>query len=139
MDAAPSFFTQSKYHNQAFNSAIFDGPMRIYFAQFQEALALKLYFQVQERLKALAEEMGEGYKHISPKLFLLLYPNRETYLESFEKDSTDQSHFTEEPFGDDIVIGVSGILSEAKYALILETIIKRAEINLKSITSAKSI
>ena len=40
------YITQSSFYSPAFNGAIFDGPLRLYFSQAQEAMALKFYFEL---------------------------------------------------------------------------------------------
>ncbi len=40
-----------KFFHSSFNSAIFDGPLRIYFSQVFEGQALRVYFSAQKDLK----------------------------------------------------------------------------------------
>src|SRR5262245_9985253 len=78
-----SFVTQSKYFSPVFNAAIFDGPIRIYFAQYQEAQALKLYFNFQQRFTELRKEARGIFKDRSRNIFVMLYPTEETFDLSF--------------------------------------------------------
>lgn len=71
------FVTQSKYYSPVFNAALFDGPLRLYFAQTHEAEALKLYFQIQEVLGA--PELRKKFKQKSQCLYVMIYPNAETF------------------------------------------------------------
>ncbi len=83
MTSSLATLTQSKYYSPAFNGAIFDGPLRIYFAQYQEALALEIYFKIQQRLKSL----GEGRQHLKSlgsQVFVMLYPSSDVFSLSFE-------------------------------------------------------
>lgn len=70
---------QSKYFVTDFNSAIFDGPLRIYFAQIQEPLALKVYFHIQNRFVADVKKMKDVSATASFSLFVLIYPNGEAF------------------------------------------------------------
>ncbi len=42
---------QHRFYHSSFNSAIFDGPLRIYFSQVFEGQALKIYFHALKQLK----------------------------------------------------------------------------------------
>ena len=103
MRQAVSLLTQSQFYSPAFNAAIFDGPVRIYFAQYQETLALKIYFRIQERLKAMYESLPEALKYSTQNLFLMVYPNEETYSNSFPKSTKS---IEEGILGEDVVMGV---------------------------------
>lgn len=107
-----SFITQSKYFTPAFNAAIFDGPIRIYFAQFQEAQALKLYFLFQERFAEIRNQNRSVFKDRSRNIFVMLYPTQETFEFSF--GTAAQSAIVVENFGTDFVVGVSGSFESAQ-------------------------
>ncbi len=70
------YITQSPFYSPAFNGAIFDGPLRLYFSQSQEALALKFYFELRAKTKDLADlwPRSEG-----PSLYIMVYPTEETF------------------------------------------------------------
>lgn len=73
-DSARPYITQSSFYSPAFNGAIFDGPLRLYFAQSQEAVALKFYFELRSRSVDTAWPRSEG-----PNVFVMIYPNEETF------------------------------------------------------------
>lgn len=81
-----TYVTQSKFFTPAFNAAIFDGPIRIYFAQHQESQALKLYFNLQERYGDVRRNAREAFKEKGCNIFVMLYPNEETFDDSFGDD-----------------------------------------------------
>lgn len=83
MTEPTTYVTQSKFFSPAFNAAIFDGPIRIYFAQYQEALALKVYFQLQERFTEHRREGRGIFKNRARNVFVMLYPSPETFDLSF--------------------------------------------------------
>lgn len=84
-----SAFTSSKYYHPAFNSAIFDGPIRIYFVQFHESYALNIYFSIQERFKDSLNHHKDVAKKLDQTLLIMIYPTEDSYLKAFAlKDST---------------------------------------------------
>lgn len=127
MKETVSYVAQSKYFSPAFNAAIFDGPVRIYFAQYQEAQALKVYFNLQERFGE-ARRQGLGiFKNRERNIFVLLYPTEDAFDLSFgsiepeasgagaEAGVPYQGMVVCEPIGDDFVIGVRGPLNENSF------------------------
>lgn len=105
-----SFLTQSKYYSPAFNAAIFDGAVRIYFAQYQEAAALKLYFDAQEKLKEAYLACRESFKRHGTHIFIMLYPTTETYKMCFEVDGEQAVSLAR--LEDDYVLGVNTPITE---------------------------
>ena len=112
--------TQSRYYSPAFNAAVFDGPIRIYFAQHQEALALKVYFQLQQYLKETYATFRKTFKQHGQTVFLMLYPTLESFENSFSHDSME--HVIAERLGDDYVLGVRGPLGDENYDEIFATV-----------------
>lgn len=113
-ETATTFVTQSKYFSPAFNAAIFDGPIRIYFAQYQEAQALKLYFNFQERFGEVRKQARGIFKERGSTIFVMLYPNEETFELSFvgENEEGANREIAQEQFGTDFVVGVRGPLED---------------------------
>lgn len=99
MGITASNLTKSRYYSSAFNAAIYDGVIRVYFAQHQEAEALKLYFKIQEKVKEKELEMG------SPYVFVMLYPDSETFSMSF---GDIEAKVGVEEFEQDFVVGING-------------------------------
>ncbi len=114
--------TQSRYYSPAFNAAVFDGPIRIYFAQHQEALALKVYFQLQNRLKEAYLSARQNFKQNGQTIFLMLYPTVEAFESSFSRQISDL--VVVEIFGDDFVVGVRGPLNDNDYELVFREVEK---------------
>lgn len=108
-----SHLTQSRFYSPAFNAAVFDGPIRIYFAQHQESLALKVYFRLQNRLKETFNEARQSFKHSGQTIFLMLYPTVDAFETSFSKQI--QECVVREDLGDDFVLGVRGPLEDEAY------------------------
>jgi hypothetical protein len=100
--------TQSRFYSPAFNAAIFDGPVRIYFAQHQEPIALRVYFRLQERLKGFYENLSTTVQSNLPHVFVMLYPSQDTFDLSFENGNSSwpPAKLAQENWGEDYVIGV---------------------------------
>ena len=114
-----STLMQSRFFNPAFNSAIFDGPLRIYFAQAQESHALKVYFGLQQNYAKdleLAKQIYQGGGH---NLLVMLYPSVESYEISFDAEMGQNGR--DELAGDD-VIGFSGPIDDSDLNQVLATI-----------------
>ena len=84
-----TYVTQSKFFTPLFNAAIFDGPIRIYFAQHQESQAMKLYFNLQERYSDLRKQARDVFRERGANIFVMLYPDTPTFEKSFAVDFDD--------------------------------------------------
>lgn len=118
MSTTTSFLIQSKYFTPVFNTAIFDGPVRVYFSQHQESDALKMYFRLQEMMNRHKISRETGFLE-SQNIFVMLYPNEETFLQSFE--SNDQQKVIEK-MGKDYILGIKGPLQDEDFPDLLDMI-----------------
>ena len=107
-----SLLTQSRFHSPAFNAAIFDGPLRIYFAQYQESLALRVYFDMQKKFKDVLADVREAFRKSGISIFIMLYPSEEAFKISFH-EASGISVLTGR-LGQDFVVGVPGPMSETE-------------------------
>ena len=115
MKGTYSALMQSKFFNPAFNSAIFDGPVRIYFAQFHESLALKIYFALQQQFAAEMSRAKELHKFLDRTVLIMLYPSLESFQHSFEcTDFLAADHLM-----DDTIIGINGPFEDASLDKVL--------------------
>lgn len=105
-----TYVTQSRYFSPVFNAAIFDGPIRIYFAQFQEAQALKLYHNLQERFSEVRKLARGLFKERGQNIFVMMYPNEETFDLCFAGEKAAQ--IVRVKLGSDFVVGVRGPLED---------------------------
>jgi hypothetical protein len=108
--------TQSRFYSPAFNAAVFDGPIRIYFAQHQEDLALKVYFRLQQYLKETYSTFRKSFKQHGHTIFLMLYPTLESFENAFAK--SEGLAVIAERLGDDHVVGVRGPLGDDEYDVV---------------------
>ena len=109
LENATTRILQSRYFSPTFNTAIFDGPLRVYFTQAQEPEALKVYFSLQA--KVFQETAAESLRDKLPKnstLFVMIYPNSDSFQQSFDQ----QADFAVANLEQDCVIGVQGPISD---------------------------
>lgn len=116
---ATTYVTQSRFFSPVFNAAIFDGPIRIYFAQFQEAQALKLYFNLQERFSDVRKQARGIFKERGQNIFVMMYPNVDTFDISFASDphptgagAEAGTQIVRTKLGHDFVVGVRGPIDD---------------------------
>lgn len=114
MSNTVSQLTQSPFYSLAFNSAIFDGPLRVYFAQHQEAAALQIYFHLQKMIESWTLLKPSFSRYDGAQLFVLLYPSSENFRELFQDAS---SFFHIQPFGHDVLLGIERALEPNEIAL----------------------
>lgn len=106
MAASVSRLTQSQYFSPVFNTAVFDGPVRIYFAQKHEAYALEIYFKISSRLRSI---FGDSLNRKAPNVFVMIHPDQVGFEESFP--DSENSSYSVQMLDRDHVIGVNGTLS----------------------------
>ncbi|WP_253715533.1 hypothetical protein [Bdellovibrio bacteriovorus] len=121
MRSSYSTLMQSKYFNPAFNSAIFDGPIRIYFAQFHESLALKIYFMIQQQLVKEMARAKEVSKSSGANIMMMVYPTAESFTLSFDGKPAD-TPFETEKWNEDIMIGLRGPIEDNNLELLIESL-----------------
>lgn len=112
MKSSYSSLMQSKYFNPAFNSAIFDGPMRIYFAQFHESLALKIYFLVQQKWPQEFARAKELSKAAHANVLVMIYPTEDVFLLSMDGEDAGGAPFVCESWNEDMVVALRGPLED---------------------------
>lgn len=124
MKGTYSALMQSKFFNPAFNSAIFDGPVRIYFAQSHEALALKIYFSLQQKFSTQLSRAKDLQKILDRTILVMLYPNTESYRHSFDES---EKQVEVDCLHEDTVIGISGPFEDTQLDQVLAAIINSFE------------
>ena len=122
MKSSYTTLMQSKFFSPAFNSAIFDGPVRIYFAQFHEALALKIYFLIQQKLSAEVAHAKELSKAMGANILVMIYPTEESFLMSFENETGPAAPLAVDKWHDDVVIGLRGPIEDDQLDFLVSTL-----------------
>jgi hypothetical protein len=108
MKSSYSQLMQTQYFHPAFNSAIYDGPLRLYFAQFHESLALKIYFLAQQKLQSVWGEAKEISKKTGSTVLVLIYPSVEFFDQTFVKAARPTQRIAIDQFEQDLLLGVRG-------------------------------
>lgn len=114
MKSSYSSLMQSKYFSPAFNSAIFDGPVRIYFAQFHESLALKIYFLLQQKWPTEFARAKDLSKAAHANVLIMVYPTEESFLQSVDGEPSKDSAWICENWNEDTVIAMRGPIEDEK-------------------------
>ncbi len=108
MAATYSSFMTTKYYSPVFNTALFDGPFRIYFSQSYESSALKIYHLLQTQYKELWGELKTWTNHSREHVFLLMYPDRKDLQMVFSDNVSDPfSPVQLQAWAEGIVLGMS--------------------------------
>lgn len=74
MAATYSAFMTTRFYSPVFNTALFDGPFRIYFSQSYESSALKIYHILQTQHEELWQRLKSWSSATKEHVFLLMYP-----------------------------------------------------------------
>lgn len=101
-----SAITTSKFYHPAFNSAIFDGPIRIYFVQFHETYALKIYFMLQERYQESLNRYKDIAKQTERTLLIMIYPTEDSFQKAFSGKPLHKGNFAMAQDGRECVFGL---------------------------------
>lgn len=96
MAATYSSFMTTRFYSPVFNTALFDGPLRIYFSQSYESAALKIYHLLQTQHEALWNRLKECSSHSKEHVFLMMYPEQKDLQLVFAGDSEVYSQDWEE-------------------------------------------
>ena len=103
--ASQRLVTQSPFFSPEFNTAIIDGPVRIYFADRFETEALQIYFRLQEVL----QEDGIQLSHIphdDQNVFIMLYSGPEAFPKAMRPSASTTQQWHTRRFGNHDVIGI---------------------------------
>lgn len=119
MKSSYSSLMQSKYFSPAFNSAIFDGPLRIYFAQFHESLALKIYFLLQQKWPTEFSRAKDLSKAAHANILVMIYPTEDSFAQSLGSESR-VAPWAVEAWNQDVVIALRGPLEDQHTESFLE-------------------
>lgn len=88
MAATYSSFMTTRFYSPVFNTALFDGPFRIYFSQSYETSALKIYHLLQSQHQDLWNQLKNWSLTSKEHIFLLMYPEAKDLQMIFGDNST---------------------------------------------------
>ncbi len=138
MSASYSSLMQSDLYHPSFNSAIFDGAIRIYFSQSFEAFALKVYFVLNQKLQQELSEYRKLYQSEGRLLLLLLYPEKKFMEQSFNKQKMKEVNLRGDIFqtwmDDDKVFATGPVFDDEK----LKSIVNEVELEIKNQIKSQS-
>lgn len=128
MKSSYSHLMQTQYFHPAFNSAIYDGPLRLYFAQFHESLALKIYFMAQQKLQGIWSHAKEVSRQTGSTVLILIYPSVEFFDQTFAHAERASHRVAIDQFEQDLLFGVRGPFEDVElepFFIVLENEIKK--------------
>lgn len=88
MAATYSSFMTTRFYSPVFNTALFDGPIRVYFSQSYESAALKIYHLLQSEHENTWNRLKEHASKSKEHVFLMIYPEAKD-LQMVFTDSKD--------------------------------------------------
>ena len=91
MAASYSSFLSTRFYSPVFNTALFDGPFRIYFSQSYESAALKIYHLLQTNHAELWIKYKRWADQTKKHAFIVIYPTEKDVKIAFDK--TDSKNF----------------------------------------------
>ncbi|MBC7743290.1 MAG: hypothetical protein H7061_13920 [Bdellovibrionaceae bacterium] len=112
MAATYSSFMTTEYYSPVFNTALFDGPFRIYFSQSYESSALKIYHLLQTEYQDLWSELKKWASSSREHVFLLMYPDDKDLQMVFHATDTDNNDAADScvqlrAWAEGIILGIS--------------------------------
>lgn len=90
MAASYSSFLTTQYYSPVFNTALFDGPFRIYFSQSYESIALKIYHLLQSQDLSVWTEYKRWSEKTKKHAFILVYPSEQDLSLAFDEEKAAQ-------------------------------------------------
>lgn len=87
MAATYSSFMTTRFYSPVFNTALFDGPIRIYFSQSYESSALKVYHLLQTEFQDQWAQLKACSLKSKEHIFLMMYPDKKDLEMVFAENS----------------------------------------------------
>ncbi len=128
MAASYSAFLSTKYYSPVFNTALFDGPFRIYFSQAYEGTALKIYHLLQVQHLAVWEHYKKWSEKTKRHVFILIYPTGEDVGLAFDIDPNtvkEQTHSA--PWEEGRLMALANPQSDSSFEATYTQVIKELE------------
>jgi len=107
MAATFSSFMTTRFYSPVFNTALFDGPIRIYFSQSYESTALKIYHLLQTRYFEQWNQLKICSTKSKEHVFLMMYPDKNDLEMVFpnKANRTSTSAHNQEEWEEGLAIG----------------------------------
>lgn len=107
MAATYSAFMTTRFYSPVFNTALFDGPFRIYFSQSYESSALKIYHILQTQHEDLWAKLKHWSLTTKEHVFLLMYPDAKDVQMIFENQTSGSDLVQIESWDEGVAIGLT--------------------------------
>ena len=107
MAATYSSFMTTRFYSPVFNTALFDGPFRIYFSQAYESSALKIYHLLQTEYQSLWNDVKAWSHNNKEHVFLLIYPDAKSAESIFAQASVNKAEANDAVYMEDWEEGVA--------------------------------
>lgn len=124
MAATYSAFMTTRFYSPVFNTALFDGPFRIYFSQSYESSALKLYHILQTQHEELWAKLKSWSSMTKEHVFLLMYPEAKDVQMIFENQTSGSEIVQLESWDEGVAIGLTQPHTELDVQLQIQQIEK---------------
>lgn len=97
------YIVDSSFYSDCFNGAIFDGPLRLYFAQYQEQKALEFFHHFSTTFKSYSNKIRNLYKQEKRIVYFFMYPTKSEKKNKQPKGDSEKIFIT--PFLQHYIIG----------------------------------
>ncbi|MES2802006.1 MAG: hypothetical protein V4654_05900 [Bdellovibrionota bacterium] len=121
MAASYSSFLTTQYYSPVFNTALFDGPFRIYFSQSYESVALKIYHLLQTQDLALWTEYKKWSEKTKKHAFILIYPTDQDLAIAF--DGEKSAPLMNRLWDEGLILGFANSYSDEAFSGIYQNIV----------------
>lgn len=121
MAASYSSFLTTQYYSPVFNTALFDGPFRIYFSQSYESVALKIYHLLQSQDLALWTEYKRWSEKTRKHAFILIYPTDQDLAMAFDGDKN--SSLMQRPWDEGLILGLANPTTDEAFMSVYQNIL----------------
>ena len=121
MAASYSSFLTTQYYSPVFNTALFDGPFRIYFSQSYESVALKIYHLLQTQDLALWTEYKKWSEKTKKHAFILIYPTAQDLAAAF--DGEPQAQLMNRLWDEGLILGFANSNEDDDFSVTYQQIL----------------
>ncbi|AZZ36153.1 hypothetical protein CIK05_04875 [Bdellovibrio sp. qaytius] len=121
MAASYSSFLTTQYYSPVFNTALFDGPFRIYFSQSYESVALKIYHLLQTQDLSLWTEYKKWSEKTKKHAFILIYPSDQDLAIAF--DGEPRAELMNRLWDEGLILGFANSYSDESFGGIYQHIL----------------
>ncbi len=136
MAATYSSFMTTRFYSPVFNTALFDGPLRIYFSQAYESAALKIYHILQTEHVEFWNTLKTRNVRSKQHLFLMIYPEAKDLALVFDKP---ESQMQAQEWDEGLAIGIVQTQSDSDLKKQIDFILNSANQWLKVETEIHAV